>query len=192
MHADVLEAVEREAVVGLATGLGGPHILVNNAGGWGVAGRQFPEASPEEWRKVLELNLSVPMEMTQRCVPLMARHGGGSIVNISSSAGREVTAYGSPEYAAAKAGLIRFTTAAAGLARDCNVRVNCVVPNWIGLPRAVDEFAAMPAAERDATPPLIPPEDVAAAVTDFVVDDSLSGRVAVLEGGERRRLLEAG
>jgi NAD(P)-dependent dehydrogenase (short-subunit alcohol dehydrogenase family) len=88
---------------------------------------------------------------------------------------------------AAKAGLIRFSTSLAYR----SVRVNCVVPNRIGLERAEAEVAAMTPKERAGLPPLIPPADVAAAVADFILDDSLTGRIAVLEGGRPRYLLEA-
>jgi hypothetical protein len=80
----------------------------------------------------------------------------------------------------------------ADIARGYRVQGNCVVPNWIGLPRTVDELAAMPAAPREAAPPLVPPTQVASAVMDLIVDDSLNGRVAVLEGGQPRQLLDGG
>jgi NAD(P)-dependent dehydrogenase (short-subunit alcohol dehydrogenase family) len=189
VRADVLRPEDRDALLRRAEELGGPHVLVNNAGGWGSAGRQYPHAAPQEWRDVVELNLLAPMELTHACLPSMQRVGGGVVVNIASSAGRESTPYGSPEYAAAKAGLVRFTTAVADIAAGFDVRVYCVVPNWIGLPRAVQEWESMSPADRAASAPLIPPEAVATAVTDFVLHDSSNGRVAVLEGGQPRRLL---
>lgn len=74
-------------VIALTLG-GGPHILVNNAGGWGTAGRRFPEASPAEWSAVLDLNLRAPMTLTQRFLAPMTDAGAGAVVNIASSAGR--------------------------------------------------------------------------------------------------------
>jgi NAD(P)-dependent dehydrogenase (short-subunit alcohol dehydrogenase family) len=189
VRADVLRPEDRDTLLRRAVELGGPHVLVNNAGGWGPSGRQFPTASTWEWRDVVELNLLAPMELTQACLPVMQRLGGGVVVNIASSAGRESTPYRSPEYAAAKAGLVRFTTAVAGIAAGFDVRVNCVVPNWIGLPRAVQEWEAMSAAERAALASLIPPDDVATAVADLVADDSLNGGVVLLEGGQPRQVL---
>ena len=50
---------------------------------------------------------------------LTAMDGRGAVVNVASSAGAEETPYGSPEYAAAKAGLIRFTTALSRARRAC-------------------------------------------------------------------------
>jgi NAD(P)-dependent dehydrogenase (short-subunit alcohol dehydrogenase family) len=190
-HADLLDRAGRSAIVSCAESLGGPHLLVNNAGGWGGAPHRYPEASPPEWRAVLELNLGAPMALTQLCLAPMSRRGGGAVVNISSSAGVERTGYASPEYAVAKAGLIRFTTALADLPATHGVRVNCVVPHWIGLDRAHAELAAMPAERRAAAPPLIHPETVVSAVVDLLADETMSGRVVVLEGGRQPRLLEA-
>lgn len=187
LEADLLADGQLAAVVRRAEELGGPHLLVNNAGGWSTRGRQYPTASSREWRQVLELNLAVPMELTQLCRPVMSRLGGGAVVNIASSAARGSAAYGSPEYAAAKAGLIRFTTAVADWHAEHGVRVNAVVPDWIGLPRAHAELETMSVEQRRALPPLIPPEDVARSVTDLLTDDSASCRVVVLEGGRTPR-----
>ena len=108
--------------------------------------------------------------------------GGGAVVNVSSSAGLGDAAYGSPEYAAAKAGLIRFTTATAGLAESHGVRVSCVVPHWIGLPRAYDEWARLSAEERDASGGLIPVGEVVDAVLSLADDPGSAGRVMELRG----------
>lgn len=90
----------------------------------------------------------------------------------------------SPEYSAAKAALIRFTTTL----RDLDgVRVNCVVPDWVGTPRGIRERAALPAAERG--PALVPLEAVTDAVVRCVADESLSGRVLLLEREAEPRLL---
>ncbi len=192
VHADVCLGGDREAILARAVDLGGPQVLVNNAGGWGGAGRQFPDATEAEWRAVLELNLLAPMALTGLCRGPMAASGGGAVVNVGSSAGRGSGDYGSPEYGAAKAGLARFTTSIAGWAPRDGIRVNCVVPDWIGLDRAHAELAAMSPARRAAAPPLIPPADVAATVVRLVTDDSLAGRVVVLAGGAEPLLLPAG
>jgi NAD(P)-dependent dehydrogenase (short-subunit alcohol dehydrogenase family) len=190
VRADVCEARDVEAIAGAAVNLGGgPQILVNNAGGWGAAGRQFPEATPAEWGAVLDLNLAAPMRLTQRFLAPMAQAGAGAVINISSSAGRGNLPYASPEYGAAKAGLIRFTTSLGGLRRSMGVRVNCIVPDWIRLDRAHAELAAMSPERRAALPPLIPPRTVADAVVTLISDDSLFGRVMVLPSGETRELL---
>jgi NAD(P)-dependent dehydrogenase (short-subunit alcohol dehydrogenase family) len=190
VRADIRDDRDVEAIATAAAALGdGPHILVNNAGGWGPAGRHFPEASPAEWGAVLDLNLRAPMRLTQRFLTAMAEAGAGAVVNISSSAGRGDQPYASPEYGAAKAGLIRFTTALGDLRETMGVRVNCIVPDWIGLDRAHAELARMTPSQRAAMPPLIPPRTVAQTVVTLIRDDSLSGRIVVLPGGDSIRWL---
>jgi NAD(P)-dependent dehydrogenase (short-subunit alcohol dehydrogenase family) len=166
---------------------GGPHVLVNNAGGWGQA--NYPDATPEQWSATLDLNLRGPMLATQLALEPMRAAGGGVVVNIASIAGIGTDAYASPEYGASKAALIRFTTALGDLRERMNVRVNCIVPDWIATDRARGELEQMTAAERAAAGPLIPMADVAAAVIAFVSDDELAGRVVVLRGGKPRRFL---
>lgn len=65
------------------------------------------------------------------------------MVNIASTTRPDHAPYEWPEYAAAKAGLIRFTTAMAGLPRRADVRVTCVVPDRVRTPRADTELAVM-------------------------------------------------
>lgn len=101
-------------------------------------------------------------------------------------------AYDSPEYGAAKAGLIRVTASVVGLRESVGVRVNCVAPHWIGLERAHAELAAMSPDERAAAPPFVDPEEIAEVVVWLVRDDSLAGRVVEMRGGSDRRLLETG
>ncbi len=159
---DVTDPEDAQRLVEQAVAAGGPHVLINNAGGW-TPGEQFPEAKPEAWAHTLDLNLQAPMRLTQLALEPMALLGGGAILNIASSAGAEETPYGSPEYGAAKAGLIRFTTAMGDSDRIGGTRVTCLVPNWIGLDRAHAELAAMPPRQRARMAPLIPPEKVVAA-----------------------------
>src|SRR5690242_303677 len=119
IECDLLDRQQLPAVVSRIQAAGPLRLLVNNAGGW-LAGPQFPDG--DTWEESLVLNLHVPMLLTRLLLPSL--RGGGSVVNIASSAGWGSDPYGSPEYAAAKAGLIRFTTAAAGL-RNRGVRVSC-------------------------------------------------------------------
>ena len=163
-------------------------VLVNCAGGWSPTGRHFPDAAFPEWDAVLSLNLRSPMRLLQQLRAALSRSPVGAAVSISSSAGRGTGAYVSPEYAAAKAGLIRLTTSLAGWDDRFGVRVACVVPGWIGLPRAIEEVAAMPA---DARPPLIAPELIAAEVLRLVTDPRSGGRVVVMDEGEPARTLTA-
>jgi NAD(P)-dependent dehydrogenase (short-subunit alcohol dehydrogenase family) len=155
-----------------------PQILVNNAGGGGHVPPHFPEADPDEWGATLDLNLRGPMLATQLAVEPMRRQGGGVVVNISSSAGLGTEPYVSPEYGAAKAGLIRFTAALGDLP---GVRANCVAPGWILTERAEGELARMTPDERAAAPTPIPLGTVADAVVALIRDDTRSGQLVVLD-----------
>jgi NAD(P)-dependent dehydrogenase (short-subunit alcohol dehydrogenase family) len=189
VRGDARVGADLERVVAFAVErFGGLDVLVNNAGGVS-RGEQWPLASALEWRATLELNLIGPMLATQLALEPMRARGGGAVVNIASSAGIEWTPYDSPEYGAAKAGLVRFTTCVGALP---GVRVNCIAPHWIGLERAHDELAAMSDAERAAAPPFVEPEAIADAVVWLVQDESLSGQVVEMPGGSERRLLGTG
>jgi NAD(P)-dependent dehydrogenase (short-subunit alcohol dehydrogenase family) len=191
VQADVTSSDDIRRVVAFAgQELGGLQILVNNAGGGGHVAPHFPDASPDRWQATLDLNLRGAMLATQLALGPMSLGGGGAVVNIASTAGLGFGPYVSPEYGAAKAGLIRFTSSLAGLRERMNVRVNCVVPDWIATERAQEELARMTPAERAATPAPRPPEEVAGAVVEFVRDEDLAGRVMVMWPGELARLLD--
>ncbi|MDQ0363991.1 SDR family NAD(P)-dependent oxidoreductase [Catenuloplanes indicus] len=184
LGADVREPRDLDRIVALARDLGGPHVLVNNAGGW-TPRRQYPEATAPEWTSTVELNLVAPMRLSQLVLDPMRALGGGAVVNVASSGGIGFEPYGSPEYGAAKAGLIRFTSTVAGLAGTHGVRMMCVAPDWIGLDRARVQWERMSAAERAASPPLIPPAEVVAVVLDLVRQGA-GGTVVEMRGGGQR------
>ena len=179
LRADVTSETDVERMVASAERtFGGLDILVNNAGG--TPRPHFPEASREHWSRTLDLNLRGPMHAIQEALPAMRKRGGGAIVNISSVAGHGYAPHSSPEYAAAKAGLIRLTATLAPLHERENVRVNCIVPNWIGTEEVLAEIAAMSPEERSEVPDVpTSPEEIADFVVELVEDESLAGRVFV-------------
>ncbi|MBO0812276.1 MAG: SDR family oxidoreductase, partial [Microlunatus sp.] len=124
----------------------------------------------------LALNLQVPMLLTKIMLPALR---GGSVVNIASSGGWDSGPYGSPEYGAAKAGLIRFSTAA-GQLTDRGVRVSCIVPHWIGLPRATVEFRQLSPAEQRRSGGLVDPDVIAGTVIAHTEDPHCAGRVTMI------------
>jgi NAD(P)-dependent dehydrogenase (short-subunit alcohol dehydrogenase family) len=160
-----------------------PQILVNNAGGGPSLRPCFPEAAVERWSASLALNLRAPMLTTQLALDAMREAGGGAIVNVGSTAGVGFGPHVSPEYSAAKAGLIRLTATLAPLAQSHGVRVNCVVPDWVATERGVREWEELPAEERG--PELVPLSLVTDAVVRFVEDETLAGRVLLLDRAER-------
>jgi NAD(P)-dependent dehydrogenase (short-subunit alcohol dehydrogenase family) len=182
VRADVSRADQVSELIESGDRIGPLKVLVNNAGGW-LPGPQYP--SGDRWRRSIDLNLVMPMLATQLSLPLMAAAGGGSVVNVASSGGWASTPYGSPEYGAAKAGLIRFTTAVVDAAAECSVNVNCVVPHWIGLPRAVEEFDRMATAEQQRSGGMVDPELVASTIVALLSDPEATGRVMMLRAGHQ-------
>ena len=174
--ADLTHDDEVAHVIGTAVGMfGGLSLLVNNAGGGAEGSARFPDAPPEAWTHTLWLNLRTPLLATQLALPHL-RAAGGVVVNIGSSAGLGADPYWWPEYGAAKAGLIRFTTAT----RLPHVRLNCIVPGWLLTDRAREELAAMTPEARAAAPEPIPLKALTDAVVTLITDDARSGAVVRL------------
>jgi NAD(P)-dependent dehydrogenase (short-subunit alcohol dehydrogenase family) len=184
VRADVTRETDVEEMIAVAVRtFGGLDILVNNAGG--TPRPHFPDAPVEHWSRTLELNLRGPMLAIHHALPAMRERGGGAIVNISSVAGLGYAPHSSPEYSAAKAGLARLTATLAPLGERDNVRVNCIVPNWIGTEEVMREIAAMSPEERaDVPEELTVPEEIAELVVRLVEDEGLAGRVFVWWTGE--------
>lgn len=184
VRADVRVEADLRALVDTTLARHGPpRVLVNNAGGGPGPAQRFPAAPPAVWGAVLDANLRGAMLATQLVVEPMRRAGGGAVVNVASTAGLGPAPHPWPEYAVAKAGLIRFTECLAPLRDRSGVRVGCVVPDWVGTDRAYAELAAMGPAERAAAPPLVPLGELADAVLGLCTDDTLAGRVLVLRPG---------
>jgi 3-oxoacyl-[acyl-carrier protein] reductase len=106
--------------------LGGIDVLVNNAG---ISGPNMPtwEYPVEDWRRVLDINLTGVFLCCRAVVPHMVASGYGRIVNVASVAGKEGNP-NAPAYSASKAGVIALTKSLGKeLARN-GVVVNCVTP----------------------------------------------------------------
>lgn len=104
-------------------------VLINNAALPPTT--RFEQISAEEWRQVLEVNLTAPFLMTQAVLPAMKRQEYGRIVNISSTAGRMVSTLGGAHYTASKTGLLGLTRAAAKELGRYGITVNAVCPGMI-------------------------------------------------------------
>jgi 3-oxoacyl-[acyl-carrier protein] reductase len=101
--------------------------LVNNIGFNQIQG--LPDITPQYYQKIIDLNLTVTLELTQAVLPSMLALGHGRIVNIASRSmlGRK----NSSVYAAAKAGLVGFTKSWAIELAPSSITVNCVAPGPI-------------------------------------------------------------
>jgi NAD(P)-dependent dehydrogenase (short-subunit alcohol dehydrogenase family) len=154
-------------------------VLVNNVGNYDEPA--FPDASVEHWMRNLDRNLRSTMLGIHYALPEMAGRGG-AIINIASAAGLGLTPYGGPEYAAAKAAVMRLTAA---LGDHADVRVNCICPNTVGTDGVRRAIAAGEAPDE----PLVELDEIADTAVTFVRDESLAGRIVVLWGGRPSRLL---
>lgn len=128
--ADVASEADVEKLFGdVVTQLGGLDLLVNNAG---VAGPTSPveETSREDWQRTLEVNLTGTFLCTRSAVPLLKTAGGGSIINISSVAGRLGFPHRTP-YSASKWGLIGLTQTWAMELGPAGIRVNAILPGIV-------------------------------------------------------------
>jgi NAD(P)-dependent dehydrogenase (short-subunit alcohol dehydrogenase family) len=124
----------------LRTNLGGLDVLVNNAGVAGPTGG-VEEISPAEWRRTIDVCLTGQFLCAHHAVPLLKAAGGGSIVNLSSAAGRFGYAFRTP-YSAAKWGVIGFTQSLAKELGPANIRVNALLPGIVEGPRMTGVISA--------------------------------------------------
>src|SRR5271169_2421685 len=109
--------------------LGGLDALINNAGIAGPTGG-VEDIKPEDWRRTIDVCLTGQFLCAHFAVPLLKAAGGGSIVNLSSAAGRFGYAYRTP-YSAAKWGVIGFTQSLAKELGPANIRVNAILPGIV-------------------------------------------------------------
>ena len=128
---------------------------------------RFEQITPDEWRRAMEVNLTVPFLLTQAAVPAMKAQGYGRIVNISSTAGRMVSTLGGAHYTATKTGLLGLTRAAAKELGKYGITVNAVTPGMIDT-ELTRESASDEALERLARGFPIPRLGTALEVADVV------------------------
>ncbi len=130
VRADVAERADVERLFDeVRNNLGGLDVLVNNAGIAGPTGR-VEDIRPEDWERCIAVCLSGMFYVTRKAMPLIKAAGGGSIINLSSTAGRLGFPLRSP-YAAAKWGVVGFTKTLAAEAGPDKVRVNCLQPGMV-------------------------------------------------------------
>ena len=181
---DDIEAMRRR----VEDELGPVDVLVANAGGNPVPPGPVEQISEEGWRAAVDSNLTATFLTVKSFLPGMKERKGGSIITVSSAAGRRPNAHSPVPYAAAKAGIQILTQDLAAQAGPYGVRVNCVAPETIlternqrQIPDAMQqELAGLHPLQRLGTP-----EDVARAVLYLASDEAawLTGVVLDVAGG---------
>lgn len=127
--ADIGVRAEAEAAVEQIAGeLGGVDILVNNAAV--AAFGTILDMDPEEWERIVRINLFGSYYVTRAVLPGMIEQRRGDIINVSSTAG-EKGAAGTSAYSASKAGLLRFNEALTQEARKHDIRVMALLPSTV-------------------------------------------------------------
>jgi len=181
LQADVADPEQATRLVEEA---GDPDILVNNAGL--TRDGLILRMSDEDWRTVLDTNLSGVFHTCRAAARGMMKKRAGSIVNLTSVVGIHGNA-GQTNYAASKAGIVGFTKSLAKEMASRGVRANAVAPGYIQtaltevLPDEVQQtiLANTPLAR------LGTPEDVAGAVRFLCSDEAsfVTGEVLLVDGG---------
>lgn len=110
--------------------LGSLDILINNAGSL-VARRSLSDMDAAFWHKVMDINLTSMMFVTQAASPYLAKNENSSIVNLASLAGRKGGHTGSLAYSVSKGAILTFTRALSAELGAQGTRVNAVAPGLI-------------------------------------------------------------
>ncbi|MFT9110820.1 MAG: SDR family oxidoreductase [Bifidobacterium psychraerophilum] len=160
--------------------------LVNNAG---IMDGFLPNAEVDDatWERVMAVNVTAVMKLTRAVLPIMIEHGSGSIVNVASEAATRLA--GGISYTTSKYAVVGMTKNNAAFYSRKGVRTNAVLPGGV-ITNIQAPFKSEYAAEVlkgafQVTPPPASPEQLAAAITWLLSDDSLnvSGAIMTSDGG---------
>jgi len=170
-------------------------VLANNAGSRIV--KPFLEHSEEDWRRMLDVNLTGHFLVCKALVPLMIAAGGGHIVNTCSIASVQGRPY-RIGYCAAKGGFLTFTKALAADLSDKNIRVNALAPGMIETPmnQALADDPEVGSAWNNEN--LVgrwgQPDDVAKAAVFLASSDAdfITGSTIQVDGGSISAFVRAG
>ena len=179
---DVTDPASAEAAIAG----GGPFDVLVNSAGIDMAGVFFGDVTPEQWRRLLAVNVEGVFACTRAALPAMQRGGWGRIVNLASEAGR-MGAKADAVYAATKAAVIAFTKSIAMENARYGITVNAIAPGPIDTPllrrmppKAVETVTAGTLLRR-----LGRPEEVAAAVAFLVSPEAayITAETLAVSGG---------
>jgi 2-hydroxycyclohexanecarboxyl-CoA dehydrogenase len=184
---DIVDASAVAAAIASFEDEAGPvEALINNAG-WDIAGN-FAESDPATWRKVIDINLYGPLNLTRAVLPGMIERESGRIVSLASDAGR-VGSSGEAVYAACKGGMISFSKSVAREVARHGITLNVVSPGPSDTPlfARFDESGKLAGALERAIPMrrLGQPEDYPGIIAFLISDDAsfITGQTVSVSGG---------
>lgn len=128
---DVATAAGCEAVTAAAAGMGGAHILINNAGTG--SNETVAEAADDKWQYYWDLHVMAAVRLARGLVPQIKAHGGGAIVHNASICAVQPLWY-EPIYNTTKAALMMFSKTLANEVVGDNIRVNTINPGLVLTP----------------------------------------------------------
>lgn len=164
--------------------LGAPDVVVNNAGI--SEQRLFTDVTPQEWQRMVNVNMSAAFYICQCAAPYMIKKQKGAIVNVSSMWGISGASC-EVAYSATKAGIIGMTKALARELGPSGIRVNCVAPGVIETKMNAVHSAETMKELAEETPlcRIGKPEEVAAAVYFLASEEAsfITGQTLCVDGG---------
>lgn len=178
-------------VAEIAGRMGQIGVLVNNAGispKHGGRKAKVVDMEVEEWRQVMEINLTSAFLMNKACVPFMLEHKWGRIISMSSEAGRTLVPFVSgAHYAASKAGIIALSWVLAEEVAEFGITVNCVAPGRARTPMSSMATSEVAQIYESAIPMkrVGTPEEMAAAVAFLASEGAafITGATIDVNGG---------
>jgi 3-oxoacyl-[acyl-carrier protein] reductase len=179
-------AAVSSGVSAIAAEHGPVDILVNNAGI--LSNNKAMETTPEEWNRVMAINLSGAFYLSQQVLPAMRAGKWGRIINTSSYAAKSGGVTAGTAYSVSKAAMIGLTFSLAAETTRDGITVNGIAPAYVRTPMVTEQLSAEKRAEIEAKIPVgrfCEPEEFAHVVMFLASEKSgfITGEIVDLNGG---------